>query len=151
MKKKPVVFIVDDHPSLRDAMAKMLKTVGLRCKTYGSAEAFLAAYRPTGPGCLVLDVRMPGLSGLELQQRSPRRSRRPLSSLPPMPTYAWRSTPWEAGAFGFMEKPFRMQELCDKVQNALAWDEKQWACRSRRQMSDRKLALLTPSVARCWS
>src|SRR5947208_15242188 len=64
----PVVFVVDDDPSLRHALTNLLRSVGLRVETFGSAREFLAGPRPDAPGCLVLDVRLPGLSGLDLQR-----------------------------------------------------------------------------------
>jgi FixJ family two-component response regulator len=65
---EPVVFVVDDDPSIRDALTSLLRSVGLRVETFGSARAFLTRQPPDAPGCLVLDVRLPGLSGLDLQR-----------------------------------------------------------------------------------
>jgi FixJ family two-component response regulator len=63
-----VVFVVDDDPSIRDALTSLIRSVGLRVATFGSAREFLTGQRPDAPGCLVLDVRLPGLSGLDLQR-----------------------------------------------------------------------------------
>ena len=69
MKKNSVVMVVDDDAGVRNAMRILLKSVGLESVLYPSAQEFLAAYQPSQPGCLVLDIRMPGMSGLELQQQ----------------------------------------------------------------------------------
>ena len=64
----PVIFVVDDDPSIRDALTSLIRSVGLRVETFASARAFLAPQPSDAPGCLVLDVRLPGLSGLDLQR-----------------------------------------------------------------------------------
>ena len=69
MATEPTVFVVDDDPAIRDALRMLMRSVRLRVETYSSAHEFLTAYRPERAGCLVLDVRMPGMSGLELQEK----------------------------------------------------------------------------------
>ena len=69
MTANPIVMVVDDDTGVRNAMRTLLKSVGIQSTLYASAQEFLSAYQPTQPGCLVLDIRMPGMSGLELQQR----------------------------------------------------------------------------------
>ena len=66
---EPTIFIVDDEPDIRDALQLLLKSVGLEVETFGSAQAFLDTYDPARPGCLILDVRMPGMCGPELQEK----------------------------------------------------------------------------------
>ncbi len=116
----PLVHVVDDEADVRDAVALLLRSVGLGCALYGSAQQFLAEYRPGAPGCLLLDVRLPGLSGLDLQDRLAAAG----ISLPvivmsghgdiPMAVRAMR-----AGALDFIEKPFHDQALLDRVHEAI--------------------------------
>ena len=122
-EEPPVVFIVEDDPSFRTFLQRLVSLLGLRCETFTSAEAFLSNARPDTPGCLVLDIMMPGLSGLELQ--------RELSwgqvSLPiifitghgdiPMSVQAMR-----AGAVSFLTKPLRNQDLLDAIREAINLD-----------------------------
>jgi FixJ family two-component response regulator len=68
-EKRPTVFVVDDDASVRDALKNLFRSVGLDVETFGTAQEFLSGRRPESPGCLVLDVRLPGLSGLDLQRQ----------------------------------------------------------------------------------
>ena len=121
--EKPVVFIVDDDRSMCEALERLLGTVGLKAHTFGSAQEFMSTKRPDVPSCLVLDVRLPGLSGLDLQRRL-------VDMDPPMPIVimtAYADIPMtvqavKAGAVGFLTKPFRDQELLDAVQEAIDRD-----------------------------
>jgi FixJ family two-component response regulator len=121
--EKPVVFIVDDDRSMCEALERLLGTVGLKAHTFGSAHEFMSTKRPDVPSCLVLDVRLPGLSGLDLQRRL-------VDMDPPMPIVimtAYADIPMtvqavKAGAVGFLTKPFRDQELLDAVQEAIDRD-----------------------------
>lgn len=122
-EKPPVVIIIDDDESFRTFLTRLVGTVGLKTVAYGSAEDFLAAKTPDGPTCLVLDVQMPGLSGLDLQRALAEGGR----SLPivfitghgdiPMTVEAMK-----AGAVGFLSKPFRNQDLIDAVKEGVAKD-----------------------------
>ena len=119
------VFIVDDEEPVRDSIGLLLRSVGLRSQGFPDARAFLDAYRPEQPGCLVLDIRMPRMSGLELQQELNRRG----WGIPvifisghgdvPMAVEAMR-----AGAVDFLQKPFKDDELIRRVQKALDQDER---------------------------
>ncbi len=119
------VFIVDDEEPVRDSIGLLLRSVGLRSLGFPDARAFLEAYRPEQPGCLVLDIRMPRMSGLELQQELNRRG----WGIPvifitghgdvPMAVEAMR-----AGAVDFLQKPFKDDELIRRVQKALDQDER---------------------------
>ena len=119
----PTVFIVDDDEAVRASLRLLLKSVGIAAQAFGSAQEFLASYDPARPGCLVLDIRMPGMSGMELQQHLNMRG----AIIPvlfisghgdvPMAVEAMKN-----GAFDFLQKPFRDQELIDRVQRALARD-----------------------------
>jgi two-component system response regulator FixJ len=144
-KSKPTVFVVDDDPGVLDSMALLLRSVGLEAATYESANEFLGDYDPERPGCLVLDVRMPGMSGLQLQELLQARG----STLPIIFVTAHGDVPMavravKAGAVDFIQKPFRDQELIDKIQRALKENE-----RLRREFSQHdeilgRLAKLTP-------
>ena len=130
---------------MRASLENLLRSVGLRVELFSSAQDFLRAPRPEGPSCLVLDVRLPGLSGLELQQRLAAAGR-PLPIIfitghgdIPMSVRAMK-----AGAVEFLTKPFRDQELLDAIQQALARDSQ---ARAERAVVDRlrdRYALLTP-------
>ncbi len=145
MTNAPTVFIVDDDEGIREALRMLLETVGLRCEVFGSAAAFLDAYRPTDPGCLVLDIRMPGMSGLELQGELERKH----SSLPivfitghadvPMAVEAMRR-----GALDFIRKPFREQELLDRINEALSCDASQRDEMEHRQRLLARIDALSP-------
>jgi len=121
--EKPVAFIVDDDRSMCEALERLLGTVGLKAHTFGSAHEFMSTKRPDVPSCLVLDVRLPGLSGLDLQRRL-------VDMDPPMPIViitAYADIPMtveavKAGAVEFLTKPFRDQELLDAVQEAIDRD-----------------------------
>ncbi|UCC48921.1 MAG: response regulator transcription factor [Gemmatimonadota bacterium] len=120
MEPEPTVFVVDDDADVLEAVGFLLHSVGLKAETYASAKEFLEAYDQTKPGCLVLDVRMPGMSGLELQERLHALE----STLPIIFLSAHGDVPIavhaiKAGAVDFLEKPFRDQELIDKVQHAI--------------------------------
>ena len=142
---EPTVFIVDDDASVRDSLEYLLRSVGLGAKKFASATEFLEVYDPGSPGCLVLDVRMPGMSGLELQEELEERG----STLPIVFVTAHGDVPMavhavKAGAVDFLIKPFRDQELLDKVQQALQEDAK-----VREKLQDRgavadRIASLTP-------
>ena len=114
------VFIVDDDAGVLDSVAFLLRTVGIPAETYASAQAFLDAYGPDKPGCLILDVRMPAMSGLELQEEL----RSLGSTLPIIFLTAHGDVPMaveavKSGAVDFLQKPFRDQELVDKIHRAL--------------------------------
>jgi FixJ family two-component response regulator len=117
----PTVFIVDDDEPVRDAIGLLLDTVGIPHQSFGSAQAFLSAYDHGRTGCLVLDIRMPGMSGLELQdQLLADEAPVPIIFITghgdiPMAVEAMRK-----GAVDFIRKPFRDQELLDRIQEALS-------------------------------
>ena len=119
----PIVFVVDDDPSMRPAMESLIRSVGLRVRSFASAHDFLDFKRPDAPACLVLDVRLPGLSGLDLQHELASAG----NSIPiifitghgdiPMSVQAMKS-----GAIDFLPKPFRDQQLLDAIQLAIQKD-----------------------------
>jgi FixJ family two-component response regulator len=119
-KVPPAVFVIDDDASVRAAISSLIRSVGLRVEVFASASEFLATKRTDGPSCLILDVRLPGVSGLEFQAELANAD----SGIPiifitghgdiPMPVKAMK-----AGAVEFLTKPFRDQDLLDAVQAAL--------------------------------
>ncbi len=117
------VFIVDDDAAVRDALQLLLRSVGLASEAYAAADEFLARFDPDRPGCLLLDVRMPGISGLELQQRlKDRMSSLPIIFLTAHGDIEMAVKAVKAGALDFIQKPFRDQDLIDKVHCAIRDD-----------------------------
>jgi FixJ family two-component response regulator len=119
----PIVFVVDDDPSMREALADLIASVGLSVEAFKSAPEFLERRRPDAPACLVLDVRLPGLSGLDLQ-RELLRTEAPIPIIfitghgdIPMSVRAMKE-----GAVEFLPKPFRDQDLLDAIQHAIEID-----------------------------
>ena len=131
---EPVVHVVDDDESVRQSFANLLEEVGLRVATFPSAEAFLQALRDDSRGCIVLDVRMPGMSGLQLQQLLCERG----VLMPTIIVTGHADVPMavnamSAGAAGFIEKPFNPQELLDRIHDCLATDARQAAFQAERR------------------
>jgi FixJ family two-component response regulator len=122
-EQQPVVFVVDDDASLRESVEDLLRSVGLEVKSFGSTEEFLRSRRPDAPGCIVLDVRMPGQSGLEFQRTLVNASiHLPIIFISghgdiPMSVQAMKS-----GAIGFLTKPLREQDLLDAIQAGIERD-----------------------------
>jgi len=118
--ERPVVFVVDDDQAMREALQDLLASVGMEVRVFASTQDFMQAQRPDAPGCLVLDVRLPGASGLSFQEELPRAG----VDLPvifitghgdiPMTVRAMK-----AGAVEFLSKPFRDQELLDAIDAAI--------------------------------
>src|SRR5579871_1444315 len=123
MKELPTVLIVDDDEAVRNALRLLLKSIGLAARSFASAQEFMADYQPTQPGCLILDIRMPGMSGLELQQQLNLRG----ATIPVLFITGHGDIPMaveamQHGAFDFLQKPFRDQDLLDRVQRAFERD-----------------------------
>lgn len=138
------IYIVDDDHAIRHAMGLLMKSVGLRCEIFESADDFLTDHTNDRSGCLVLDIRMPGMGGLELQEKL-----RDLDcTLPiifitghgdiPMAVEAMQK-----GAFDFIQKPFRDQELLDRIQDALKTEREQRSRREKQSIVRDKLSRLT--------
>jgi FixJ family two-component response regulator len=114
-------MVVDDDAGVRNAMRTLLKSVGLASQLHASAQEFLAAYNPSQPGCLVLDIRMPGMSGLELQQElNVRGATIPVIFMTGHGDVPMAVEAMQHGAFDFLQKPFRDQDLLDRIQKAIA-------------------------------
>jgi len=123
MNKSPVVMVVDDDSGVRNAMRALLKSVGLGAVLYASAQEFLGTYDPHQPGCLLLDIRMPGMSGMDLQQElNLRGAVVPVIFMSGHADIPMAVEAMQHGAFDFLQKPFRDQDLLDRIQRAIAKD-----------------------------
>ncbi len=122
-QRSPIVFVVDDDEAVRNSLRLLVKSVGLTATVLPSAQEFLADYDPQQPGCLVLDVRMPGMSGLELQQQlNLRGAVIPVIFITGHGDIPMAVESMQQGAFDFLQKPFHDQDLIDRIQRALAKD-----------------------------
>jgi FixJ family two-component response regulator len=116
----PTVFIVDDDADVRESLQELLESVGLQSQSFGTAQEFLAVRRGDSPSCLILDVRLPGISGLELQHELKRgRIRIPIVFLTAHADVPMSVKAMKSGAVEFLTKPFRHQDLLDAVQRSL--------------------------------
>ncbi|MCH8851566.1 MAG: response regulator transcription factor, partial [Planctomycetes bacterium] len=116
---EPVVHVVDDDPSLLKSLRWLLESVGLTVATFKSAQDFLADFDPAQPGCVLLDVRMPGMSGLELHQDLKSRNIPiPIIVFTGHGDVAMAVQCMKDGAFDFIEKPYNEQELVDRINDA---------------------------------
>jgi len=123
MDEQPVVFVIDDDQSVRDALAGLLRSVGLDVKLFGSTQEFLEGERPDAPSCLVLDVRLPGAGGLDFQRDLAGSSiELPIVFITGHGDIPMSVRAMKAGAIEFLTKPFRDQELLDAIQQGLEQD-----------------------------
>lgn len=123
MSTEPTVFVVDDDEAVRRAMELLFESVGLNREVYPSAEDFLRGYDPSRPGCLVLDLRMPGTSGLRLQEILAERGMDiPIIFITGHGDVATSVRAMKAHAFDFLAKPFNDQDLLDRIYEAIEWD-----------------------------
>jgi len=119
----PTVFIVDDDADVRESLRELLESVGLHSQSFGTAQEFLAVGRTDGPSCLILDVRLPGISGLDLQHELKRgRISIPIIFLTAHADVPMSVKAMKSGAVEFLTKPFRHQDLLDAVQRSLTRD-----------------------------
>lgn len=145
MARQAVVYLVDDDQAVRDSLRWVIESAGFAVETYASAQAFLDAYRPERPGCLVLDVRMPGISGLNLQARlAGERSALPIIFISAHATVPDAVRAMRAGAVDFLVKPFNNQDLLDRIDLCIAEAARRSEDRARREEVARRLARLTP-------
>jgi len=152
------VFIVEDDPSMRAALKNLLRSVGLETEAFASADDFLETEPADGPSCLILDVRLPGLSGLDLQEELVRRNvRLPIIFITGHGDIPMSVRAIKAGAVEFLTKPFRDQDLLDAIHAALARD---WARRQQQgdlaefrrryeSLTDRQRELLSLVISGC--
>ncbi len=118
-----IVFVVDDDQQIREGLQSLIKSVGLSVRTFAAAQDFLAAERPDAPACLVLDVRMPGLSGLDFQvQLREVNIEIPVIFITGHGDIPMSVRAMKAGAHEFLTKPVRSQDLLDAIHKALTWD-----------------------------
>ena len=126
-----MVFVVDDDQSVREALSSLIRSIGLDVETYGSAHEYLRRPPPQSPACLVLDVRMPGLSGLDLQRELADQGREiPIIFITAHGDIPMTVKAMKAGAAEFLSKPFRDQDLLDAIFQALARDRASMAARA---------------------
>jgi two-component system response regulator FixJ len=142
---KPTIYIVDDEPQVLEAISHLVKPIGVHIETFARADDFLDAYHNDGPGCLILDVRMPGMSGVELQSRLAQSGfHLPIIIVTGHADVRMAVDAVKQGAAYFLEKPFRPQELFDEIQKALRADIEAWRRRNEEQDIEQKLAQLKP-------
>lgn len=145
MDSQPCIFIVDDDNAVRDGLGMVMDTVGLACQTFASAEHFLETYNPGTPGCLVLDINMPGMNGDELQAELIRRNiRLPIIFLTAFGDIPMSVRTIKAGAVDFLTKPVQIKQLIERIQAEL-----QHEARMHEQIKDsldfrKRINYLTP-------
>ena len=123
MADTATVFVIDDDPSIRSALQRLVASVGLNCETFATADEYLAQLNPAAPGCLIVDMRLPGLSGFELQEHLGRNGYHPPIIF--LTAYGDIKTTVRAmkrGAVDFLTKPFHEQELLDAVRQSVERD-----------------------------
>ncbi|MEY3976144.1 MAG: hypothetical protein RLZZ33_1199 [Pseudomonadota bacterium] len=145
MTRTATVYVVDDDDAVRSSLRLLLKSVGLPTVAHASAQEFLATWDGEQPGCLVLDVRMPGMSGIELQTELNQRG----AIIPVIFISGHGDIPMaveaiQHGAFDFLQKPFRDQELIDRVQRALTSDAEHRQLLQQRETLRHRFDSLTP-------
>lgn len=145
MNTEPTVYVVDDDASVRNSLRWLIKSAGLHVAAYANAKEFLTGYDPDCPGCLVLDVRLPGRSGLDLQQKLADEG----IGLPVIIVTGYGDVPnavraMRTGALDFIEKPFNDRVLLDRVRQAVDLDIQNRRDRAERADITARLALLTP-------
>ena len=145
MKDHPTVFIVDDDPDVRDSLSRLVRAAGFEVECFESADTFLAAWREERPGCLVTDIRMPGMTGLELQERI----RSEGSSIPTIVLTGHGDVPGavralKGGALDFLQKPYEPDVLLVRIAEALEKDARTREARERAAEIEARLSQLTP-------
>ena len=141
----PVVYVIDDDASIRDALKSLIRSVGLHVELFGSAQDFPQRQRPNAPGCLVLDIRLPGISGLDFQRRlADANIRIPIIFITGHGDIPMSVRAMKAGAVEFLTKPFRDQELLDAIQLALERDRLRHQQESELAALQERFESLTP-------
>jgi FixJ family two-component response regulator len=144
-ESKAIVFVVDDDVSVREALERLLRVVGFDVETFASAQDFLAHRRANVPSCLVLDVRLPGLSGLELQKRIAEANREiPIVFITGHGDVPTSVRAMKAGAVEFLVKPFSDQDLLDAIQQAIKRDQAARYQNAQLEDLQRRYESLTP-------
>jgi RNA polymerase sigma factor (sigma-70 family) len=142
---KSTVFVVDDDQAMRNSLKWLIESVGVAVESFASADDFLANYEPGRPGCIVLDVRMPGMSGLDLQEHLVRQNIR----IPTVIITGHGDVPMavramKAGAVDFIEKPFNDEALLDAIRRAIATEERQRNAQFEHREIQARIEHLTP-------
>ena len=141
----PLIYLVDDDEAVRDSLGMLFNSIGLEHEAYGSALDFLERYDDARHSCLVADIRMPGLSGLELQQRlNDQRAEVPVIFITGHGDVPMAVTAMKSGASDFIQKPFRDQDLIDRINKALARDLERRKQGAEQDEIRGRIALLTP-------
>ena len=147
ISEQSVVFIIDDDPSVRESLESLLRSVGHTALAFASTQEFLLAERPAGPGCLVLDVRLRGQSGLEFQQELARSGvELPIVFITGHGDILMSVTAMKAGAIEFLTKPFRDQDFLDAVHRAVDLDRERRAASTALVDLKERFRSLTPRV-----
>ncbi|CAM2196913.1 response regulator [Paraburkholderia sp. A1RI_3L] len=141
---EPTVFVIDDDSAMRQAVESLLDSVGLNVRLFATAQAFLALELPDAPGCVVLDVRLRGQSGLAVQRQIAHRLRLPVILMTAHGDIAMSVEAMKAGAIDFLTKPFRAQDMIDAVTRALETDRKRRAAERSAAILRACYELLTP-------
>ncbi|MEN8106689.1 MAG: response regulator [Pseudomonadota bacterium] len=142
---EPTVFLVDDDQAVRDALELLLETAQLRTESFDTAEAFLDACDPDRPGCLVLDIRMPGMSGIKLQGALVARGIiTPVIFLTGHGNVSMSAQAFRSGAVDFMEKPFEEGMLLERIHEAIRLDQSNREALAKQANANALLASLTP-------
>jgi FixJ family two-component response regulator len=142
---QPLIYLVDDDEAVRDSLGMLFKSIGLKHEAYASALDFLQCYDGKRHSCLVADIRMPGLSGLELQQRlNEQRAEIPIIFITGHGDVPMAVTAMKSGAADFVQKPFRDQDLIDRINKALDRDRERRKGRAEQDAIRARIALLTP-------
>ncbi len=139
------VYVVDDDQAVRDSLGMLLNSMGVEYRLFDSGQAFLDAFEDNWRGCIVLDIRMPGMSGLELHARLLARA----SKIPVIFVTGHGDIPMAVkalhdGAFDFIQKPYRDQKLLDRINQALAWDTQHHSQEEKKRDLKQRFAELTP-------
>ncbi len=142
---RPIVFVVDDDPAVCEALSSLIRSVGLRVKTFASAAEFLRQRPPAEPSCLVLDVGLPGLSGMDLQRELTATNRHfPIIFITGQGDIPTTVRAMKAGAVEFLTKPFREQELLESIEQALMRDRQALVLRTESVDLRDRFETLTP-------
>src|ERR1700689_157480 len=145
MAENPVVYVVDDDEGLRQSLESLIRSVGLDVQTFASAQEFLGGKRKAIPGCVVLDVRLPGLSGLDLQSELARAEiQTPIIFITGHGDIPMSVRAMKAGAVEFLTKPFRDQDLLDAIGQAIQRDQELQQERAEREDLRKRVRSLTP-------
>jgi len=143
--ENPIVFVVDDDPSIRKSLERLIKSAGLDVVTFATADEFLDRHSHKGPSCLVLDVKMPGLNGLELQEKLLlEKYAMPIIFITGHGDIPMSVKAIKKGAIDFLSKPFDEKDLLGAVREALERDSKARTVREEREHIHRHLESLTP-------